>query len=109
MAKLRQKNGTFDLIKDNGQVCTCPYRSMITTQVVDNKAVKKLEELDKDNIKLIQTNQVCTSDCAKFQMKEDDKGNKKVLLSCGTGTVYEIDEVIQPDDKKVKALNHILR
>lgn len=100
--KLRQKDGTIEIVKENGQIATCPYRSMISMQVEE-----KIATGQNQGMKIIQRNQKCTSDCAKFQAVEDEKG-KRVLLSCGTGTVIYYDEIIQPDEKATKVLSNVL-
>lgn len=102
--KLRQQNATMEIIKENGQVATCPFRNMITAQMKE-----KIATAQNEGVKIIQHNQVCTSDCALFQLMKDKDNKDVIYLSCGKGTVHEYDEIIQPDEKKVKTMNSLLK
>jgi len=94
-AKLIPFEETLAIAKHNGQIATCPYKPMLTIQTKRPSLIKGKE----DEIRVSQKLQYCTSDCAKFNVKEiEDK--KMIILSCGAGTVIEYDEIIKPQKQQ---------
>lgn len=85
MSKLKLKHSSGRLIanKESGELMTCPFRQMIITERPNIGNMK-----GKD---IVQTNQPCTSDCAKFVFVIDKEGVNKVHLTCGVGTAYEYE------------------
>jgi len=77
--KLKLENGVYKATKPSGEKMTCPYRQML---VVQSGVVQK---------EILQMNQSCSSDCAKFNTVQDKDGNMKLRLYCGTGNEYEYE------------------
>lgn len=86
--KLKLENGSYMVTKASGEVMTCPFRQM---KMVQTGSIKR---------EIIQMNQPCTSDCAKFQTVEDS-GKMKLRLYCGVGNEYEYEIEIKSNLEKV--------
>lgn len=90
-AKLVESNGLFIIKKAGGEIVSCPYRAMIMTN----------NQIQSGNNSVTQSNQVCSSDCAKFETKEKE-GRKFIVMSCGTTSAIEFDEIEKSEKKESK-------